>query len=195
MDYRIKRREPLYQGFFTLEALTIEHARFDGGRMRVRREHFERGDAAAVLLFDPARDEVLLLEQFRVGPVARGEHPWLIEIVAGIIDPGETPHQAAMREAREEAGYEPRRLKPLGRFYASPGASSERLFLFLGEVARGEAVGAGGGVRQECEDIRLFWVSRREAVRMVCDGRIASAAPMIAIMRAFGTLPVYDASG
>jgi len=190
MDYAVKRRETLYQGFFRLEAYTIEHARFDGGRLCVRREHFERGDAAAVLLYDAARDRVLLLEQFRVGPVARDEHPWMIEIVAGIVDAGETPEDTARREALEEAGYAPRSLTSLGCFYASPGASSERLFLFLAEVDANEAVGDGGGVSQECEDIRRFWVSRRQAVRMVQDGRIRSAAPMIAIMRAFGVPPL-----
>ena len=90
MEYRIVSKKPLYRGFFSMDAIEVEHDRFDGGKQTVLRENMERGDAAAMLLFDPQTDQVLLLEQFRIGPVPRQDNPWLIEIVAGIVDEGET---------------------------------------------------------------------------------------------------------
>jgi len=186
MEYLIKHKKRVYQGFFGMDEYTVEHDRFDGGRMQVRRENMERGDAAAMLLYDPAIDELLLLEQFRVGPVARDDNPWLIEIVAGMIDAGETAEQAVIREAREEAGFAPFEVRFLGRYYTTPGACSERIDLFLGLVDKNSPVSAGGGCAAEHEDIRTFWVSRQQAMQMLEEGRIASGAPMLALLLAFG---------
>jgi len=186
MDYQVSQKKRVYQGFFGMDEYTLEHDRFDGGRMRVCRENMERGDAAAILLYDPAVDEVLLLEQFRIGPVARGENPWLIEIVAGMIDAGETAEQAIVREAGEEAGFAPSGVRFLGRYYTTPGACSERIDLFLGTVDKNSPVSAGGGSAAEHEDIRTFWVSRRKAMQMLDSGKITSGAPMLALLLAFG---------
>jgi len=186
MDYQISHKKRVYQGFFGMDEYTVEHDCFDGGRMQVRRENMERGDAAAILLYDPAVDEVLLLEQFRIGPVARDENPWLIEIVAGMIDAGETAEQAIVREAQEEAGFVPSGIRFLGRYYTTPGACSERIDLFLGTVDKNSPVSAGGGCAAEHEDIRTFWVSRQAAMSMLETGKIASGAPMLALLLAFG---------
>jgi len=186
MDYLIKHKNRVYQGFFGMDEYTVEHDRFDGGRMQVRRENMERGNAAAILLYDPAADEVLLLEQFRIGPVARHDNPWLTEIVAGMIDAGETAEQAIIREAQEEAGFVPTGIRFLGRYYTTPGACSERIDLFLGMVDKNSPVSAGGGCAAEHEDIRTFWVSRQQAMQMLEDGKIASGAPMLALLLAFG---------
>jgi len=190
MHFRIKNRRPLYQGFFRLDAWTIEHDRFDGGRQTIVREHLERGDAVAVLLYDPAKDMVLLVEQFRIGPAVRPdtreEEAWLLEIVAGMLDQDESPETCARRECLEEAGYEPATLKPLGWYYATPGGSSERIHLFLGEVDADRPAGAGGGVADEHEDIRVRWVTREQALAWVREGRINSAPPMLALLLAFG---------
>ena len=149
------------------------------------RENLERGDAVVVLLHDPLRDEVLLIEQFRIGPVPRNDNPWLIELVAGMLGPDEDPLDCARRECVEEAGYEPATLKPLASYYVSPGGSSERIFLYLSEVDAAKPVGAGGGLDSEHEDIRVFWVKRKEALAMVRDGRINSSGPMLALLLAF----------
>lgn len=186
MDYHISRKKRVYQGFFAMDEYTVEHDRFDGGHMHICRENMERGDAAAILLYDPDVDEVLLLEQFRIGPVARGENPWLIEIVAGLVDAGETAEQAIIREAQEEAGFVPSGVTFLGRYYTTPGACSERIDVFFGTVDKHHPVSAGGGCTAEHEDIRSFWVSRQRAMEMLETGIICSGAPMLALLLAFG---------
>ena len=186
MDYEIKKKERVYQGFFAMDKYTVEHERFDGGALTITRENMERGDAAAMLLYDPGADEVLLLEQFRVGPVARDDNPWLIEIVAGIIDDGESAEEAVIRESKEEAGFLPYETRFLGRYYTTPGGCSERIDLFLGLVDKNSPVSDGGGCDHEQEDIRLLWVKREEALEMLDEGKIGSGAPMLALLLAFG---------
>jgi len=186
MDFRVKKRERVYQGFFAMDRYSVEHDRFDGGNLEIVRENMERGDAAAMLLYDPKVDEVLLLEQFRIGPAARDDNPWLIEIVAGIIDQGESPEQAIIRESEEEAGFVPYETTFLGHYYTTPGACSERIHLFLGLVDKNSPISDGGGCDHEQEDIRSFWVKRQEALAMLDAGKIASGAPMLALLMAFG---------
>ncbi len=195
MDWRIVDEKTVYRGFFRLERYTVEHERFDGGRQTIVREHLERGDAVAVLLYDPARDEVLLIEQFRIGPAVRKDDPWLVEVVAGMVDEGETPAQAARREAEEEAGYSPSELIHLGRYYSTPGGSSERIDLFLGLVDRASPSHAGGGMHAEQEDIRAFWLPRAEALQWLREGRINSGAPMLALLMSFATEGAFRPPG
>ncbi len=187
MDYSLEEKEPLYRGFFHLDRYVLTHQRFDGGEQHIVREHLERGDAAAVLLYDPKVDEVLLIEQFRIGPAVRADQAWLIEVVAGMIDKGESAEEATVREAEEEAGYRPYDIRHLGRYYSTPGGSSERIDLYLGLVDKSKPIGDGGGVDHEQEDIRCFWLPRREAMQWVVDGRINSGGPMLAVLLAFGS--------
>ncbi len=190
MRFQIRKKRPLYRGFFQLDAYTVAHDRFDGGRQTIVREHLERGDAVAVLLYDPDKDAVLLVEQFRIGPAARDDvreqDAWLIEIVAGMVDEGEEPETCARRECIEEAGYAPEILQPLGRYYSTPGGSSERVYLYLGEVDADKPCGSGGGLDEEHEDIRTQWVSRKQAMQWVKEGHIHSASPLLALLLAFG---------
>jgi ADP-ribose pyrophosphatase len=186
MDYQIINRQTLYDGFFAMHAYTVEHDCFAGGSQQVRRENMERGDAVAILLYDADADEVLLIEQFRIGPAVRNDNPWLLEIVAGMIDDGESAQQAACREAVEEAGYAPREVSFLGRYYTTPGACSERIELFLGLVDKHNRSDEGGGVEEEHEDIRCLWAPRERALQWLAEGKITSGAPMLALMLAFG---------
>lgn len=186
MDYRIIKKEPLHQGFFSMHAYTVEHDCFNGDKLKIRREMMERGDAAALLLYDPQADEVLLLEQFRIGPAVRRDNPWLTEIVAGIVDGDESARDTVLRESLEEAGYLPYEVTFLGRYYTTPGGCSECIDLFLGLVNKEEPVAAGGGVDDEHEDIRSIWVSREQAMQMLARGKINSGAPMLALLLAFG---------
>ncbi|MDX8387320.1 MAG: NUDIX domain-containing protein [Ghiorsea sp.] len=186
MKYQIKKKEVLSDNFFKLDAYELEHDKFDGGSLTVRREHLERGNAVAILLYDKTYDEVLLIEQFRIGPAMRKDNAWLIEVVAGMIDEGEDKETAAIRESIEESGYEPRDLKHLGKYYSTPGGSSETIDLYLGYVDKGKPVGEGGGMDDEHEDIRCFWLSRKEALAWVKNGKINSGGPMLAIMMSFG---------
>src|SRR5690606_34983427 len=127
-DPRIDIREKItaFKGYFQVDRYRLRHRKFDGGwSEEMTREVFERGHAAAVLLYDPERDAVVLIEQFRPGAYAAGLEPWLIGGVAGITEPGETPEAVVRREAVEGAGCTVAALHPIGSFLASPGACSE----------------------------------------------------------------------
>lgn len=187
MQYKLIAKKPLYHGFFKLDGYDVEHESFEGGTLQIHREHLERGDAIAMLLYDPNLDDVLLIEQFRIGPAVHGDQAWLIEVVAGMVDEGEAPAAAARREAVEEAGYEPYQVEHLGRYYSTPGGSSERIDLYLGLVDRSKPVGDGGGMKHEHEDIRPFWISRAEAMSWLAGGKIDSGAPMLALLLSFGS--------
>ncbi len=170
-----------YDGFFAVDRYRLRHALFAGGMgQEIVREVFERGHAAAVLPYDPVRDEVVLIEQFRIGAHAGGRPPWLIEIVAGIIEDGETPADVARREAKEEAGCEIGRLEVVGNIIVSPGGSSEVVSIYCGETA---AKGIGGvhGLAHEGEDIRVQVVPAAVAFDMVRTGKIYGAPPVIAL--------------
>lgn len=186
MQFKLLNKRPLYRGFFELDAYDVEHECFEGGSLNICREHLERGDAIAILLYDQQCDEVLLIEQFRIGPAIREDEAWLIEIVAGMIDEGEDPETAACRESVEEAGYEPFRVEHLGQYYSTPGGSSERIDLYLGLVDKSAPAGDGGGMKHEHEDIRPFWISREEAMQWLANGKINSGAPMLALLLSFG---------
>jgi len=190
MKFTLIHQETLHDGFFRLDAHRVRHDCYAGGEMEIVRENLERGDAVAVLLYDSVRDEVLLIEQFRIGAALRctdnQDEAWLLEIVAGMIDEGEEPEQCARRECIEEAGYAPRKLQPLGNYFPSPGACSERIFLYLAEIDRSERCNDGGGLAEEHEDIRSMWVSREQALTWVNTGRIRTSTPIIALLTAFG---------
>ncbi len=176
----LKKRTP-YKGHFRIDVYHLRHCKFDGGwTASMSRELFERGHAAAVLPYDPERDRVILIEQFRIGAFAAGVEPWLIEVVAGIIDAGEDPAEVVRREAVEEAGCEIRDLVPIGTFLMTPGASSETLAMFCGRV---DSAGAGGlfGLDHEGEDIRSFAVAADEALEMVMARPCPNANTVIAL--------------
>jgi len=170
-----------FRGYFRVDAYRLRHRTFEGGWTReISREIFERGHAAAVLLYDPERDAVVLIEQFRTGAYAAGLEPWLIETVAGIIEPGEEAAEVVRREAMEEAGCEVGTLESIGRFILSPGGSSETIELFCGRVASANAGGLHG-VDHEDEDIRPLVLSTDEALARLADGGILNAATVIAL--------------
>ncbi|MDX8398559.1 MAG: NUDIX domain-containing protein [Mariprofundaceae bacterium] len=187
MKYDLIQKRALHRGFFELDAYTIEHQRFDGGSMTIEREHLERGHAVAMLLYDEQCDEVLLIEQFRIGAAVAGDSGWLIEVVAGMIDEGEDALTAACREAEEEAGYRPKRVEFLGQYYSTPGGSSEQISLYMGWIDKQEPVTSGGGLASEHEDIRRFWLPRQQAMSWITSGKINSGAPMLSLLLAFGS--------
>ncbi len=177
----IETREVCHDGVFRLERYRLRHALFRGGMSApLTRELFERGHAVAVLPYDPQADAVVLIEQFRVGALGRAAGPWLLEIVAGVIDGDETPEAVARREAFEEAGVRLGRLERICRFYVSPGGTSESIHLFCGEV---DAPAAGGvhGLAEEGEDIRVFTEPADAALARLARGEIDSASPVIAL--------------
>jgi len=170
-----------YQGFFSIARLRLRHRKYDGEWSDIlTREIFERGHAVAVLPYDPVRDELVLIEQFRVGALDFPADPWLIEIVAGIIDEGESAEGVAHREMAEEAGCEIEQLEHVCDYLVSPGGTTESTALFCGKV---DTTGVGGihGLIDENEDIKVSVVTFDEAVALLHSGRISSANPIIAL--------------
>ena len=180
--------ESLYAGFFRLEAATVRHERFDGRTSEPQRIlHFDRGDAVGVLLHDPSCDAICLVRQFRYPAWVRGGPGWILDVAAGILEAGETPEATARREAAEETGLAVSTLTPIATFYPSPGACSERVFLYLGEVdLDGRLTGDGpaswaGGV-DEAEDIEVVALSRRLAMTWLAEGRFVEPKTLIALL-------------
>ncbi|MEZ2587096.1 ADP-ribose diphosphatase [Kluyvera intermedia] len=180
-DVEIIARETVYRGFFSLDLYRFRHRLFNGEMSgEVKREIFERGHAAVLLPFDPVRDEVVLVEQVRIAAYDTSETPYLLEMVAGMIEEGETVEDVARREAQEEAGLEVGRVKKCLSYLASPGGTSERLTIMVGEVDATTAEGIHG-LAEEHEDIRVHVVSREFAYQCVEDGKIDNAASVIAL--------------
>ena len=180
-DMQIVAEETGYKGFFRLLKVRLRHRLFGGGwGPTLTRELFDRGHAAAVLPYDPVRDEVVLVEQFRVGAIHHDASPWLLEIVAGIVEPGESEEDVVRREAQEEAGLTLGRLTRALGYFSSPGGCSERITVFVGEVDASRAA-SHAGLADEGEDIRVHRLPREQAMQWLADGRIDNAASVIAL--------------
>ncbi|CCG40072.1 NUDIX domain-containing protein [Magnetospirillum molischianum] len=180
-DVEIISRETVFKGYFQIDRYRLRHRTFKGDwSAELVREVFERGHAVAVLLYDPDRDEVGLIEQFRPGALAAGWNPWLIECVAGIIEEGEHPDDVARRETREEAGAEPSAMVHVGDYLMTAGGASETCRLYCARVDS-RTISGLHGLEAEGEDIRTHVVSSAEALAMVRDGRINNAMAVIAL--------------
>jgi ADP-ribose pyrophosphatase len=181
-DVKILDQQPVYQGRFQLDHLTLQHRLFNGGWSQpLLREVFKRGEAVGVLLFDPDRNQIVLIEQFRAGIVLKTEHPWLIEIVAGVIDDSESPEEVAERETQEETGLTVRNLFFISRHWVSPGASTERITLYCGQIDAMQAQGVHG-LAEEGEDIRLQVLDIQAAFHLLTTGKIDNASTIIALL-------------
>lgn len=184
MKWEVLGHKVLYKRFFQLDEYRIRYDKFEGGSNEVVREVFERGDAVAVLPYDPHRDEVVLVEQFRAGAVRAsretGTMPWLLEPIAGMLDKDETPEEVARREALEEAGCELRELIRIYRYLVSPGGTTEQITLY---AARADTAHLGGihGLDHEHEDIKVHVIKRDDALNLLNTGRITNAVTLISL--------------
>lgn len=179
-DVQILAKEILFHGFFKMVKYRFQHRLFAGGWSRpLEREMLERGDAAAVLPYDPVTDSVVLIEQIRVGALEHSQ-PWQLEIVAGMVEVGESAQAVVQREAQEEAGIQLHHLEKITAYYPSSGGCSERLVLFVGTVDASTAQGVHG-LAEEGEDIRVRVMPRAQAYREVENGRIENGASIIAL--------------
>ncbi|GAC32509.1 ADP-ribose pyrophosphatase [Paraglaciecola polaris LMG 21857] len=159
----------------------FKHRLFKGGWSEtVEREIFERGHAVAVLPYDPILKEFVMIEQIRIGALATSNSPWLLEIVAGIIDPGETGEDVCYREAQEEAGVTITDLKKAISYLASPGGTTERLHIYVAQVDASQAKGVHG-LDDESEDILVHRVPEDQAIEWINQGKIDNAATLIAL--------------
>jgi ADP-ribose pyrophosphatase len=176
-------RRRLLDDFLVVEEARLRHERFDGTMTGdVRRLRLVRGDAAAALPYDPARRCFYLTEQFRWPVHSVGVPGWFLEIPAGIVSPGEVPASCMLRELREETGLEPRKWEHAFTYFASPGGSTERIFLYVAEVDGTGASGRVGGEAAENEDIRVVAVPYANVDEMLAQGRICDGKTIIALL-------------
>ena len=182
-DHQSVLTKRLHDGFFKVDHYQIEHALFTGGRTATfSRELFERGEASAVLLYDPKKDLVILTEQYRIGAALDKQQasPWLLEVVAGMMEAGESAEDVARREAEEEAGCSPKELIPISSYWSSPGGTSEKVHLYCALI---DSTGLGGihGLEHEQEDILVRIVPFQSAFNGIESGEINNAATIIAL--------------
>jgi ADP-ribose pyrophosphatase len=180
-DVRVLEDQTVWSGHFSMHRLTLQHRRFAGGWSEpVVREVFERGDAVAVLPYDPATDSLVMIEQFRPGAIRGGDSPWMLELIAGIVEEGERDTDVVHREAMEEAACELSDLVPIATVFPSAGACTEQVRLFCGRVTKA-AIGGLHGLQSEGEDILVHSISRADALRMVAENRIPNGHTLIAL--------------
>jgi len=180
MKWKILNRQTAYDGFFKLDVCSVKYDKYQGGELEVKRELFRRGDAVAVLLYDPVNDKVVMIEQFRIGAIDDEQGPWMLEIVAGIVEEGESPQDVARRECKEEAGIELHSFESIYSFYASPGGSSEKIYLLCGLLDSND-IGGFHGLDHEGEDIKVSVMDYQAVADLLHANEIAAAIPLIAL--------------
>ena len=181
-DIEVVEKKTAHKGFLQVDVYRLRHKKFDGSWSDVLppREVCERGDAVGVLLYDPDKDALVLIEQFRVGAAASGRSAWLTEIVAGVIDEGETPEDVARRESKEEAGCTVQELEKICDYFSSPGALTEYVSVFCGRIDS-EGLSGSGGLEEEHEDIRVSVVPADEAIRLLDENKLQNSVTVIAL--------------
>ena len=172
----------VFDGFWELAAVKLRPRLFAGGWSSVvQRELHRRGSAAGVLLYDPILDAVGMLEQFRVGALNSADgNPWLMELVAGLVEAGESPEEVAQRESVEEAGCTLKSIEPIADYYSSPGGSDEYFYLYCG-ITDLSAVKELHGLEHENEDIRLHVIRYEELEALIAAGRFNNAHSLLAL--------------
>ena len=180
-DVHIESSKTLFSGFFEIAELVVRHKLFNGSWSQpIKREIFQRGEAVGVLLFDPANQLVGLVEQFRVGALGEPQGPWQFEVVAGIIEPGESPIDVACRELKEEAGLSTKELIPICDYLVSAGGTDEKMHLYCGLTNLHNKQGIFG-LQSENEDILLHVWSYQDTMEAKAAGILNSAAVTIAL--------------
>lgn len=183
-DIEILGEQTLYEGFFTLKRIQFKHKLFAGGQSGVvTRELLIKGAASAVIAYDPKEDSVILVEQVRIGAAYHPESnrsPWLLELIAGMVEKGEKPEEVALRESEEEAGIQVKNLTHCLSVWDSPGGIVERIHLFAGEVDSAQAKGIHG-LAEENEDIKVHVVKREQAYQWMCEGKIDNGIAVIGL--------------
>ncbi len=180
-DVTLLAKETVFKGFFAIDLYRFRHKLFKGGWSdEVKREVFERGDAVVVLPYDPATDEVVLIEQIRIPAHGKVDTPWMFELVAGMIEKGESAEQVAHRELFEEAGVKAEELTSIASYFSSPGGTSEQFEFFWAKVDASKAKGVHG-LDEEDEDIQVHVFSREQAYKLVIDGTINNASTVIGL--------------
>lgn len=180
-DVTVLSEETVFDGFFKMVKYSFRHKKYDGTQSDVVvREVFERGHAVAVLAYDRRLAEFVLIEQFRYPAVATSDDPWMIEVIAGIIEPEESEVDVCRREALEEAGVSLGKMVKALTYLSSPGGTTERLHIYMAEVDASTAHGVHG-LDCESEDIKVLRVGETQAKEWLGNGKIDNAAAIIAL--------------
>jgi ADP-ribose pyrophosphatase len=178
-----QKTEVLADAYFRYEQLTLRTETFAGTLSPpFKREVLRSGRAVVVLLYDPVAQQLILIEQFRVGAYVNDlSSAWILECVAGLVDDGETNEATARREAREETGCDVGRLEYIGAYLSSPGLSDELVSIYVGEVDAARAGGVHGHVA-EGEDIRTIIFSVEEALAAADHGAVVNIMAQLALL-------------
>ncbi|MFL0800624.1 MAG: NUDIX domain-containing protein [Agarilytica sp.] len=180
-DVEIESDEIVFDGFFKMREVSLKHRLFKGGwSAPMKREIFERGEASAAVLYDPARDLIGLVEQFRSGALESEYSPWCLEVVAGMMEAGETAESLIRRELEEEAGISQAKLVHITSYYSTPGGCSEKIHLYCALCDLGEAGGVHG-LDHENEDILLQVFPAEEVFAVMLDSRMNNAATLLGL--------------
>jgi ADP-ribose pyrophosphatase len=178
----IESKRCLLDDVFKVEEAILSYEQFNGQMSQpVRRLNFKRGNSAGAIVFNVDSQSVLLTHQFRY-PTYETSSGWLLEIIAGIVEPTEKPEETIRREVLEESGYEIEQLTPISNFYLSPGGSSEQLFLYYAAVSNKTLVKRGGGLASEAEDIQIVEYPLEEVWMLLDNNQIMDAKTIIALM-------------
>jgi len=177
----VLQRRRVFDDVFKIDEAEVRFEQSSGEMSPpVRRLSFERGDSVAAVVWRRDTDELLFTEQFRFPTLEKGSG-WLVEVMAGVIDPGETAEDAVRREIEEELGYRVVRVESIATFFVSPGGSSERIMLYFVDTTGASRISAGGGLATEHEDIRVVTMSRDDARRALHEGRFTDAKTIIGL--------------
>jgi nudix-type nucleoside diphosphatase (YffH/AdpP family) len=178
----IEKKSYILEDVFKVEEAHLRYEKFNGEMSgTVRRISLERGDSVSVLIYNIKTNKIILVSQFRY-PSYKSGNGWIIEAIAGILDPGETPEETARREVQEETGLEVKKLEHITTFFPSPGGSSERIFLFYSEVSKeADSYKETGGLPCEGEDIKSYEFTLEEALEKIKSGEIMDAKTIIGI--------------
>lgn len=192
MKVKIIERQCLLDDFFKIESISLQFEKFSGGMSNpVHRLNLERGDSVGVLLKLTDSGRFVLLRQFRYAAYDRDKQGWLDEIIAGTFST-EPPEQCAIRETREESGFDVAQLVPMADFYASPGGTTERIFLYYATASSSARRNAGGGLKAENEDIQVNFFTETEIKQMISSNKIKDAKTLIALQQYFLNKDFYD---
>lgn len=173
--------QPIYDGFYSVSKASFKHTKFNGGWTgTVEREVLNRGNVIGVLAHDPETDQIALVEQFRFGAKGEADNPWLMEVIAGMVETGEQPDEVATREAWEEAGITVTAPTLISQYYSSPSSTTEQVFVYYAACDLSD-VGGVHGLEEEDEDIRVHVVPANDAIRMLENGVIKNAISVVAM--------------
>lgn len=179
MNFKILSEKTVFDEFFKITEAEIEHDTFDGGRIRVKRQCFERGDSVAVVLFEQDSQKLIFTKQFRYPAKAVGG--WILEIPAGSLEGREVPEERLAQEVLEEVGYQINEPRKIATFYTSPGGSSEQIHLYFSVVSVNDKIGKGGGAKKENEDIAIVKLPLDRVSEKLREGEILDAKTLIGL--------------